>query len=152
MASVITVNEPAAAAAPEWVKRYPPLITLGIALLIAILVLPSSLNLPQANPATTLELAPVPPTNDKPPPFGNLNQLSLGTSSSLNAGGAQGEGLGGDLPGLPNGGNGGAGRPAATKRCVILDDGHGVKTKHQTEDPLSPPCSPYWDPAADNGG
>jgi hypothetical protein len=127
------------------VRRYPPLLTLFVALAIAIVVLPSSLNLPQANPSTTLELAPVPPTDDKPPPLGNLNQLGLGQSSSIEGGGAQGEGLGG-VGSLPGEGGSGRGRPVGTKHCVRLEDGR----LHQTEDPLSPPCVAFFD--GDNGG
>jgi hypothetical protein len=149
MATVINVNDVSTgASAPEWARRYPPLVTLLVALAIAVIVLPSALNQPQANPSQTLELAPVPPTNDKPPPIGNLNQLGLGNSSSVNAGGALGEGTGGDNPSGPPGGGGGGGRPTGTKKCVILADG----IKHQTEDPLSPVCVPYYPSDADNGG
>jgi hypothetical protein len=146
MATVLNANEVAGAAdAPEWARRYPPLLTLLAALAIAVIVLPSALNQPQANPSTTLELAPVPPTNDKTPPIGNLNQLGLGQSSSLNAGGA----LGGDnglLPPIDNGnGPNGGGRNAKTKRCV-------GKPSRQTEDPLAPPCVAFFPDNADNGG
>lgn len=57
MATVVNVNDVGGgvrAAPPEWARRYPPLATLVIALIIAVLVLPSSLNQPQANPTTTL--------------------------------------------------------------------------------------------------
>jgi hypothetical protein len=146
MATVVSINEPAAGGAPPaWVKRYPPLLTLVVALAIAIIVLPSSLNLPQANPATTLELAPVPPTDEKAPPIGNLNQLGLGQSSAIEGSGAPGAGLGG-VGGLPGQGGQGIGRPVGTKKCVKLEDGR----LHQTEDPLSPPCVAYFD--GNNGG
>src|SRR5687768_11710443 len=73
-------------------RRYPPLLTVGAALVIALFVLPSSLNLPQANPATTVELAPIPPNDEDipPPPLGNFSSLGLGTSSSTETGGALG--------------------------------------------------------------
>jgi hypothetical protein len=146
VASVVSVGEQGGVGAPpQWVRRYPPLLTLIVALAIAIIVLPSSLNLPQANPTTTLELAPVPPTNEKPPPLGNLNQLGLGQSSSINAGGALGEGLGGP-DALGGGQDPTQKRNAKTKNCVRLSDGR----LHQTEDPLSPPCVAYFD--GDNGG
>jgi hypothetical protein len=145
MASVATVTDASAPEAPDWLRRYPPLLTFVLALAIAIIVLPSSLNLPQANPTTTLELAPVPPTDEEPPPLGNLNQLGLGSSSSIESSGAQGEGEG--LPGLPGPGTGtGQGRPVGTKKCVKLADGR----LHQTEDPLSPPCVAYFE--GNNGG
>ncbi|MBA3654646.1 MAG: hypothetical protein H0W70_10685, partial [Actinobacteria bacterium] len=140
---------PKGASTPEWAKRYPPLVTLLAALAIAIIVLPSSLNQPQTNPSQTLELAPVPPTNEKPPPIGNLNQLGLGRSSGVSAGGALGEGsgldAGGGLPGATDG-PGSRGRDQSTKNCVKLADGR----RHQTEDPLSPPCNAFFD--GDNGG
>ena len=57
----------------RWAHRYPPLLTLVVAGLIALLVLPSSLNLPNTNPSQTLEYAPVPPTATRhPPPNANL--------------------------------------------------------------------------------
>ena len=146
MAAVVNVNEVGGGAgAPDWARRYPPLFTVIAAIAIAILVLPSALNQPQANPTQTLELAPVPPTNEKPPPIGNLNQLGLGTSSGINAGGALGNGEGG-LPGNIDNGPGSRARDAATKQCVLLSDGR----RHQTEDPLSPPCNAFFD--GDNGG
>jgi len=143
LASVATVSDASTAETPDWLRRYPPLLTFVLALAIAIIVLPSSLNLPQANPSTTLELAPVPPSDENPPPLGNLNQLGLGHSSSIEGGGAQGEGLGGALPGPDSGG---LGRPVGTKRCVKLSDGR----LHQTEDPLSPPCVAFFQ--GNNGG
>jgi hypothetical protein len=150
MATVVQVAEPRAPGGPgpgdearptpDWVRRYPPLVSLAVAMIIAIAVLPSSLNLPQANPSTTLELAPVPPTDDEPPPIGNLNTLGLGDTSSIEAGGAAGEGLG--LP-PPASTEQDLGRDLKTKRCV-------GKPPRQTEDLLSPPCVAYFE--GDNGG
>ncbi|MDP1794236.1 MAG: hypothetical protein Q8K63_08885 [Acidimicrobiales bacterium] len=99
-------------------------------LLIALAVLPSALNLPQTNPATTLEYAPVPPTDeDTPPPVGNFDNFGLGDSSSIDTGGALGGDNGtGELTQDP-------GKSVSTKRCV--DTKRGPK---QTEDPLAPPC------------
>ncbi|HVL81776.1 MAG TPA: hypothetical protein VM840_09310 [Actinomycetota bacterium] len=123
-----------------WARRYPPLATLVVALLIAFLVLPSALNLPQSNPSTVLEFAPVPPEDDQPPPpqSGSLSSLGLGTTSSL-----------GDLsdqappPPIRGGRAGGQGTRALTKRCV-------GDPPRQTEDPNSPPCVGFFD--GDNGG
>ncbi|HZN15127.1 MAG TPA: hypothetical protein VFB78_12700 [Acidimicrobiales bacterium] len=129
----------AARQTPDWVRRYPPLLSLLIALLIAVIALPSSLNLPQPNPATTVELAPVPPTNEKPPPIGNVSELGLGQTSSLETGGA----LGGDLGSLEGDTSQSGGNNRRDKRCV-------GKPPRQTEDPLSPPCVAFFE--GDNGG
>ena len=136
---------------PSWARKYPPLAAMAVAALIALVILPSALNLPQANPSETLEYAPVPPEDDEPPPppaAGNLASLGLASTAALNEtspDAATGEG--GDAgvpppeedevaapPGLP---------PAAvlppsvktpsTKRCV-------GNPPRQTEDPLAPPC------------
>ena len=47
----------------EWTRRYGPLPGLVVALVLVATVLPSSLNLPQSNPTTTPEFAPVPPSD-----------------------------------------------------------------------------------------
>jgi hypothetical protein len=122
----------------SWIRRYPPLVSLVLALLIAFLVLPSALTLPNANPSPVLEYAPVPPENDEPPPpeSGSLSQLGLGTSSSLSTG--AGPDVSPPVP-LP----GGKGAKPITKRCV-------GKPLRETEDPNSPPCVPYFE--GDNGG
>src|SRR5687768_11558330 len=74
----------AKAAGNDWTRKYPPLVTILIALVLAIAVLPSALNLPQTNPTQTLEYAPVPPEeSDEPPPAGNLSSLGLGSSSGV---------------------------------------------------------------------
>src|SRR5437762_10309120 len=68
----------------RWSRGYPPLILLAIAVLAVVIILPSSLNLPQSNPTTVLEYAPVPPQDKNPPPLqGNLSSLGLGTSHTL---------------------------------------------------------------------
>src|SRR5689334_10479543 len=73
------------------VRKGAPLLLLIAGLLIALIVLPSALNLPQTNPSTTLEYAPVPPTDeDVPPPLGNFDSFGLGGSSSIEAGGLGG--------------------------------------------------------------
>lgn len=138
----------------EWSRRYPPLAALVIALVIAVVVLPSALNLPQSNPATTLELAPVPPSDDKtpPPPLGNLSTLSLGGSSTIGGAGASGGGAG-STPGASDASGGGLPgsslaerhKTPRTKNCVNTPQG-----LRQTEDPLSPPCVADFE--GDNGG
>src|SRR5438105_10512479 len=68
----------------HWTRAYPPLILLALAVLAVVIILPSSLNLPQSNPTTVLEYAPVPPQDKNPPPLqGNLSNLGLGTSHTL---------------------------------------------------------------------
>ncbi len=124
----------------EWARKYPPLITILVALMLAIAVLPSALNLPQTNPTQTLEYAPVPPEeSDDPPPAGNLSSLGLGQSSGVAEDAEGGEGPGGTLPPLP----GGKGVNPTTKRCV-------GNPPRQTEDPTSPPCVAYFE--GDNFG
>jgi hypothetical protein len=116
-------------------RRYTPMLAIGASLLIAIFALPSVLNLPQANPNTVAEYAPVPPDQDtQAPPGGNFAGLGLGTGSTLT-------GEVGEPPPLPPL-KGGA---RSAYRCVIVD---GVP--RQTEDPLSPPCVSTF--SGDNGG
>ncbi|HEX9766788.1 MAG TPA: hypothetical protein VGA36_08485, partial [Nitriliruptorales bacterium] len=52
----------------DWRRRYPPLAGAVVATVLAVLVLPSALNVPQSNPTQTLEFAPIPPDQDQPPP------------------------------------------------------------------------------------
>jgi hypothetical protein len=150
---VETEEEPRSGRA-SWAKRYPPLVSTLVAVLIALVVLPSSLNLPQTNPTQTLEYAPVPPekSDDPPPPQGNLSSLGLAGSSSLDGGdGAVGGDDGGvgdggpDAPGttLPPKLGDGVGETPSEYRCV-------GNPPRQTEDPLSPPCVAYFD--GDNFG
>jgi hypothetical protein len=122
------------------VRKGAPLLLLIGGLLIALIVLPSALNLPQTNPSTTLEYAPVPPEDtDVPPPVGNFDQFGLGQSSSIDTGGAQG----GDQGTL----QADKGKNTSTKRCVQT-----AKGPKQTEDPLAPPCVPDYPNCNQNGG
>ena len=122
----------------DWVRKYPPLLSIFVALALAVAVLPSALNLPQTNPTQTLEYAPVPPDeNEPPPPQGNLSALGLGSSSAVETGGAEG---GNDLPPLPPLGKG---TSPSVKRCV-------GNPPRQTEDPVAPPCVAYFE--GDNFG
>ena len=115
----------------RWGRSYPPLILLAVAVVAVVAVLPSALNLPQSNPTTVLEYAPVPPQDkDQPPPNGNLSALGLGTSSSLSIAATPPP----PPPLPPESGNGL--RPVQ-KRCV----GNPPK---QSEDPNSPPCVPFF--------
>lgn len=116
---------------------------MAVALTLAILALPSALNLPQANPSQTLEYAPVPGDNGNAPPGGNSASLGLGQSAV--GPGDQGASSGGDAgtqlppqdvtpPGPP---------PTSPFQCV-------GNPPRQTEDPLAPPCVAFYN--GDNGG
>src|SRR5438045_240883 len=121
MASVVVPGR----AGSQNVRKGAPLLLLIGALLIALIVLPSALNLPQTNPSTTLEYAPVPPQDDTvPPPVGNFDQFGLGQSSSIDTGGAEGGDQGTQQADK--------GKNTSTKRCVQTPKG-----PKQTEDPLA---------------
>lgn len=124
--------------ASQFARKYPPLVTLLLALLIALVVLPSALNLPQANPSQTLEYAPIPPSDEKPPPNNsNLSSLGLANSSGVADDSVGGEGPGSADSGLLNQ------KTERTKRCV-------GNPPRETEDPESPPCVATFN--GDNGG
>src|SRR5688500_7914568 len=118
--------------AGEWSRKYPPLVAILVALILAVAVLPSALNLPQTNPTQTLEYAPVPPEDDEPPPeiTGNLSSLGLGSSSGVE--GSAGEGAGPTIPPIVA-----KGKNPTTKRCV-------GSPPRQTEDPIAPPCVAFF--------
>lgn len=127
---------------PSAGKSYPPLM-LAVLMMIGLLaVMPSALNIPQSNPAETLEYAPVPPEDENQPPPAAGNFSSLGLGSSPGPGATDGPG-GEDLD--PGGGavGGRAVKKPSTKRCV------GTPPR-QTEDPLAPPCVGHFE--GDNGG
>jgi len=108
---------------------------------MALLVLPSALNVPQSTPSQTLEFAPVPPTDDEPPPpdAGNTSSLGLGSSGSLGTMAVTAEQAGVGIPEIPIG----VGASPVTKRCV-------GSPPRQTEDALAPPCVAFFE--GDNGG
>src|SRR5437879_5167404 len=120
-------------------RKYPPLLAVAAALVLAVFALPSALNLPQPSPNQTLEYAPVPGTSTQANAGGNFAGLGLGSSSSGPGpgGGAGGGGL------LPNPEAPGAGTVPSQYQCV-------GSPPHQTEDPLSPPCVAFFN--GDNGG
>ncbi|HEX6379761.1 MAG TPA: hypothetical protein VF180_00815, partial [Acidimicrobiia bacterium] len=156
MATVLGTIEERRKGTP-WARKYPPLLAMALAVLIAVAVLPSALNLPQANPTETLEYAPVPPSDDDPPPppaAGNLASLGLASSPGIVSGPADtGVGTGGPGPGPGPAPDDAPPPPAdilppaiktpSTKRCV-------GKPPRQTEDPLAPPCVASF--AGDNFG
>lgn len=120
-------------------RNYPPLILAALMMLVLLAVLPSALNLPQTNPSQTLEYAPVPPEDENvTPPAGNFSALGLPGGSSIGSDAAAAE----ELPPAVDQ-NGRPLKAPSTKRCV-------GDPPRQTEDPLSPPCSAFFD--GDNGG
>jgi hypothetical protein len=125
-----------------WSRRYPPLTSGAIILLLLAFVMPSGLRLPQTNPAQTLEYAPVPPNDDSPAQSsGNASSLGLGSSLSQTGDTVGGIGPGG-LP-APAAAPPGVGTVPSNKRCV-------GSPPRQTEDPMSPPCVAFFQ--GDNGG
>lgn len=117
---------------PSWVRRYPPLIVIGLALVLVLAVMPSALNLPQSNPSEVPEYAPVPPEDDTPPPeSSNLQALRLGEPAGVIE----------EVSVPPPPADPGVGADPTIYNCVAAQ---------QTEDPLSPPCSPFF--TGDNGG
>ncbi len=126
---------------PDWPRKYPPLLAMLVALVIAVFVMPSALNLPQTNPEQTLEFAPVPPEDDDPPPPADGSLASLGLASSPGFAADEGQGPG-QLP-IPLEPDEILTKTPSTKRCV-------GDPPRQTEDPLSPPCVAFFD--GDNFG
>ena len=127
-------------------RRFGPLSSLAIAAVLAFLVLPSTLTLPNPSPTSQEEIAPVPPSNVKVnTAVSNFTSLSAGTTGNGLGAGTGGGGLAGAPPAaipppptLPPGlGN----VPPSTFQCVA---------GRQTEDPLSPTCVPFYQ--GENGG
>ena len=114
----------------DQVRRFAPMLAVGLAVLLAIFTLPSSLNLPQANPGQVAEYAPVPGNNNQPSVNGNFAGLGL----------AEG--------GAPAGG--GPGQAQAPGHTVPTTFDCVGNPPRQTADPLSPPCVPAF--KGNNGG
>ena len=137
MASVVLPSR----AGSQNIRKGAPLLLLIGGLLIALMVLPSALNLPQTNPTTIREYAPVPPEDtDVPPPVGNFDQFGLGQSSSINAELTDDD----DDSELLKPAEG---KNKSTKRCVQTPKG-----PKQDNDPLAPPCVPDYQKCNENGG
>lgn len=115
------------------IRHYAPVIGILLTvLMITIVVLPSSLNLPQSNPTEVPDYAPIPPDDENPPPItsaAGFSSLGLASSGTL-------EKLLGEKEDLAP-----EARRARSKEC---------KSGRQTEDPNAPPCQPFFD--GDNGG
>lgn len=127
-----------------WALRYPPMLSMLAGLLIAVLVMPSALNLPQNNPTQTVEFAPVPPedSDDPPPPEGNFDQLGLGSSEGIEGDGGPGGDGAGSTTSLP--------QAVAPPGNATTPPGLRCVEGRQTEDPLSPPCVAFFE--GDNFG
>lgn len=110
-------------------------LTLFVVVLLAVALLPSALNIPQSNPNTVPEYAPVPPDEEsRTSEQGNLAALGQASGSRLSGtGGIQSQ------PPPPSG----SGQRRAGKKCV-------GNPPRQTEDLMSPPCVAFFE--GDNGG
>ncbi len=133
-------GDPGPRRGPGWATRYPPLLSLAIALTIAVTVLPSSLHLPLSHPKQTREIAPVVAGDQsEPSPPGDLGSLALaGTSRHASPSTPEYEAAPDSPPPLPV-----VGKTPTTKRCVGMPP-------RQTEDKLSPPCVAHFE--GDNFG
>lgn len=125
---------------PSKARQYGPLVATMLAIVyIALVVLPSTLNLPPQTIHETLAYAPVPPDDNSNSNDTNsgLNTLNAASSGTLGTSGPTGDGPGtGDKPKLDA-----KARLKLSKKCV---------GKQQTEDPNSPYCQPFFE--GDNGG
>ncbi len=127
----------------DQLRRFGPLTSLVIAAVLAFVVLPSTLTLPNPSPTSQEEIAPVPPTQSKVnPPVSNFTSLSAGTTGNgLGTAGSGGGTAPGTIPAPPSLPPGLGNLPPSTYQCVA---------GRQTEDPLSPTCVPFYQ--GDNGG
>ncbi|MEO6203984.1 MAG: hypothetical protein ABIO67_01170, partial [Mycobacteriales bacterium] len=103
----------------EQFRRFGPLTSLVVAAVLAFLVLPSTLTLPNPSPTSQEEIAPVPPTQVKTnPPVSNFTGLSAATSGNglgVGDGGGSKPSTGTLPPPLPAGlGN----VPPSTYQCI----------------------------------
>lgn len=135
MASDQPIQSPAPTRRSSAVRQAGPLLAVvAIVVFITFTILPSSLNLPQSNPTTVLEYAPIPPEDDSPPPIssaGGLSSLGLAGSGTLTSA----------LPPPP---------PSLKKKLPPVQRQKRCVGGRQTEDPNSPPCQSYFE--GDNGG
>jgi len=121
-----------------WQRRYPPLLTVVLAIALVALVMPSALRLPQSNPREVPEFAPVPGQQQAGQAGASFD--GLGAAAGPDGGPAAGPGSG--TPPTPPPLQG-IGKNPVGKQCV-------GNPPRQTEDKLSPPCVAYF--KGDNGG
>ena len=117
-------------------RRWPPLVAALVSAVLVFLVLPNPLSIPQTNPSASAEYAPV-PGDAQQAQSANFSQTSTATSAGVGAGG---DGLGA-IPGAP---------PQKIPEFKPRQKNCVGNPPRQTEDPLSPPCVPFFD--GDNGG
>jgi len=122
----------------SWQRRYPPLLTVALAVALVALVMPSALRLPQSNPREVPEFAPVPGQQKA----GNAGASFDGLGADGNLDGGTTAGPAAESPPTPPPLLG-QGRNPVSKQCV-------GNPPRQTEDKLSPPCVAYF--KGDNGG
>lgn len=116
-------------------NRWPPAFALGLTAVLVFLVLPNPLRIPQNNPAAQPDYAPVPGKNDETSNNANFGETDQASSEGIGAGGL-------DEGGLPD--------PPPPAESVFAPRNKPCVGGHQTEDPLSPPCVPFFE--GDNGG
>ncbi|HEX9776489.1 MAG TPA: hypothetical protein VGB83_13035 [Actinomycetota bacterium] len=117
-------------------RRWPPIVAAVVAAVLVFIVLPNPFRIPQNNPSAQAEYAPTTgPQADAP--NANFGETALPQSAGIGAGG-QGEGA---LPGSP---------PPTLQQFKPRQKNCVGNPPKQTEDPLSPPCVPFFE--GDNGG
>jgi hypothetical protein len=127
-------------------SRWSSLAHLAAAAVMVVVLVPLVLKAAQASPPSLAEFAPqVQQTIKKAPP---------GQNSAF--GGAEGGGKGAATP-TPTPSPSAAGAAQATPTPLVVPGGARVNKcvgdpPRQIEDPQSPPCVPFWDPAKGNGG
>lgn len=119
-------------------NRWPPIFALGLTAVLVFLVLPNPLRLPQNNPAAQAEFAPVPGKRDQSSANANFGETNQATSGGIGSGGGGNVDAGFEPPPPPD-------FIYKPKQKTCIGD-----PPRQTEDPLSPPCVPFFD--GDNGG
>jgi len=119
----------------ESTRNWPMAVASVLSLALVLVVLPNPLRIPQSNPSAQAEYAPVPGRESDV--NSNFSQANVAESAGIGSGG-DGEGGQGTPPPPPP-----AQYKPRQKNCV-------GNPPRQTEDPLSPPCVPFWD--GDNKG
>ena len=111
-------------------RNWPPIVAAIAGAVLVFLVLPNPLNVPQQNPSSSAEYAPV-PGKQQEAASANFAQTNSASSAGIGAGG---EGIGA-LPGVP---------PPPLPEFKPRQKNCVGNPPRQTEDPLSPPCVPFF--------
>ena len=112
-------------------RRWPPLAAAILTAVLVFLVLPNPLSIPQTNPSASAEYAPV-PGDAQQADSANFSETTEATSAGVGAGG---DGIGA-LPGTP---------PQKLPEFAPRQKNCVGNPPRQTEDPLSPPCVPFFE-------